>query len=61
MRGGASVPYLTVQDCDHTGTFRRLDYALVDNAGNVVGHARDAAMIGEVAITRYKPQTDKKK
>jgi hypothetical protein len=56
-----SVPYLSVQDWDHTGIFRRLDYVLVGNAGNVVGNVRDKAMTGEVSITRYKPQTDKKK
>jgi hypothetical protein len=53
MGARKAVPYLSVQDTDHRGLFRRLDYALVDAAGNVVGNVRDKSMTGEVAITRY--------
>jgi hypothetical protein len=56
-----SVPYLSVQDWDHTGIFRRLDYALVDASGNVVGNVQDKAMTGEVSVNRYTSQQEKRK
>jgi hypothetical protein len=48
------APYVTVQDWDHDGKFERLDYLLVDAAGNVVGNARDKAMTGAVVVTSKK-------
>ena len=50
-----SIPYLSVQDTNSNGLFRRLDYALVDAAGKVVGNVHDKSMTGEVTVTRYPP------
>ena len=51
-----SVLFLSVQDWNRSGIFRRLDYALVDEVGNIIGNARDADMTGSLAITKYGPQ-----
>ena len=49
-----AVPYLSVQDRDHSGLFRRLDYSLVDSDGNVVANAQDKNMSGQLTVTKYK-------
>jgi hypothetical protein len=50
------VPYLSVQDWDHSGLFRRLDYSLVDDSGNILGNAQDKIMSGSVVVTKYSLQ-----
>ena len=50
---GKYVPYLTVQDWDQSGIFRRLDYPLVDDAGEIIGNVHDESMNGETKITKF--------
>jgi hypothetical protein len=54
------VPFLSVQDWDHSGVYRRLDYSLVDTAGNVVGNVQDKAMSGSVTVTKYQQKQPNK-
>jgi len=47
-----AVPYLSVQDWDHTGIFRRLDYLITDEAGNTIDNAQDKNMSGNLVLRK---------
>jgi hypothetical protein len=54
------VPFLSVHDWDHSGVYRRLDYSLIDAAGNVLGNVQDKSMSGNVTVTKYQPKRPQK-
>jgi hypothetical protein len=50
---GKVTPYLTVQDWDESGVFRRLNYGLVDDTGEIIGDVLDERMNGQTKITKF--------